>query len=581
MADVFMKSPTKFLLFNEFSHFSSPHNHGRIECYTCMSSASSKFRAICTPSKISIINVNFQSSCGVCMFNERKKCENSVNLKIRVSSVEHELGETPFMEDEADVKQLSGTKLDFGTASANHPLKLSNRGELKLYYLEERNEGLLSKRIVGLSRANKHISALQLFNSMIFSGLRPELLACNSLLACLSRKNLLNDLLRVFTTMSRDKIISAHSCSLVLKTVAKHCGRKEALQMFDEWEVVSEMKEHFDVILYNTAITICGKENKWIEMERVWKTMKENGIVGTTITYRLLVCSFVRCGQYEKAIDAYVEMLQNGIEPECDAMHAIIGAYLKEEKWDLSLDVFYSMLDRGMKPNLIACNALINSLGKASKLRAAFKVYKHIRDLGHTPDSYTWNALLAALYRANQYADALQFFDSIQKEWSFEPTLQLYNTALMCCQRLGFWDKALQLLWKMESSGILVSTASYNVVIGACEVARKPKIALQVYAHMLDQNCVPDTFTHLSLIRSCIWGDLWDEVTHIFDESTPNVSLYNAAIHGMCLRGRIELAKRLYMRMRDIGLAPDGKTRALMLQFMQQDSTRGCAKSRE
>lgn len=67
----------------------------------------------------------------------------------------------------------------------------------------------------------------------------------------------------------------------------------------------------------------------------------------------------------------------------------------------------------------------------------------------------------------------------------------------------------------------------------------------------------------------------------LWQESTPNVSLYNAAIHGMCLRGRIELAKRLYMSMRDIGLVPDGKTRALMLQFMQQDSTRGCAKSRE
>ena len=55
--------------------------------------------------------------------------------------------------------------------------------------------------------------------------------------------------------------------------------------------------------------------------------------------------------------------------------------------------------------------------------------------------------------------------------------------------------------------------------------------------------------------------------------STPDVSLYNAAIHGMCLRGKYESAEKLYWKMRDIGLVPDGKTRALMLQYMQKNST--------
>lgn len=53
-----------------------------------------------------------------------------------------------------------------------------------------------------------------------------------------------------------------------------------------------------------------------------------------------------------------------------------------------------------------------------------------------------------------------------------------------------------------------------------------------------------------------------------------DVSLYNAAIHGMCLRGKIESAKKLYMRMRKSGLKPDGKTRALMLQNLAKHSIR-------
>lgn len=49
-------------------------------------------------------------------------------------------------------------------------------------------------------------------------------------------------------------------------------------------------------------------------------------------------------------------------------------------------------------------------------------------------------------------------------------------------------------------------------------------------------------------------------------KAEPNGSLYNAAIQGSCLRKEIDLARRFYVKMREIGLQPDGKTRAMMLQ---------------
>ncbi|XP_048494441.1 pentatricopeptide repeat-containing protein At3g29290 isoform X2 [Beta vulgaris subsp. vulgaris] len=596
VADILTNFPGNFVILNGLSCRQCLHNQdNRARYYVVyMNSNALKFQKQTHfhefNTRIADININFHGLgprlCHISSFDKPGKTRNSVNFKLMVASVEHGLvskqGETPFVEDEVEEKQWSFRNLDCGNGSSNCLSLALKEGEMKLYYLEERDEVALSKRILGLSRNNKRTSALQLFRSMEFAGLRADLHACNSLLACLSRKDMVDDMLRVFAIMRRDKILSGHSCSLVLKAVASCHGSDKALQMFDEWEVESEMRNYFDAIVYNTMISICGKENRWVQMERVWKAMKENGNIGTAVTYRILVCTLVRCGQYEIAIDAYAEMLQNGIKPEYDAMQAVIGAYSKEEKWDLALSVFQSMLNYGLKPNLISCNALINSLGKAGKLKEAFKVYKHIRFLGHTPDSYTWNALLSAFYRANQYVNALRFFDSIQRDGSLKPNLQIYNTALMCCQRLGFWDKALKFLWKMEDLEISVSTESYNIAIGACEVARKPKVALQIYEHMVHKKCAPDTFTLLSLIRSCIWGDLWDEVEDILNESTANVSLYNAAIHGMYLRGRVESAKRLYLRMRDIGLVPDGKTRALMLQCMQQKiKLRLLKKSRE
>ena len=48
------------------------------------------------------------------------------------------------------------------------------------------------------------------------------------------------------------------------------------------------------------------------------------------------------------------------------------------------------------------------------------------------------------------------------------------------------------------------------------------------------------------------------------------MSLYIAAIHGMCLRREFKLAKELYVEMREVGLEPDGKTRAMMLQNLKR-----------
>ncbi|KAK6129196.1 hypothetical protein DH2020_037026 [Rehmannia glutinosa] len=432
---------------------------------------------------------------------------------------------------------------DLEEEDENH---LDNRSEIsvkpihetgeEIYYLEETNEEILSKRVLELSRSNKVRSALSLYKSMVFSSLRPNAHACNSLLSCLLRDGRLDDALKVFEFMQSSEIITGHTYSLILKAVASVRSSDAALRMFEEAERDVKTKKYMDTIVYNTMIAIFGKTSDWIQAERMWRSLQDNSHVGTVVTYRLLICLFVRCGQNELALDAYHEMIRNGLTPGDDAMQAIIGACAREGKWDMALNVFQSMLDSEVKPSLITCNALVNSLGKAGKVEIAFKVYGLMKSLDYTPDAYTWNALIGALNRANRHADALRLFE--------------------CSDEAAMGD---------GSFGFRVSVTSYNLVIGACEVARKPKVALQVYEHMVQQKQSPDIFTLLSLIRGCIWGSLWDEVKEIL-KSEPNGSLYNAAIQGMCLRSKTDLARKLYMKMHQIGLKPDGKTRALMLQ---------------
>ena len=55
--------------------------------------------------------------------------------------------------------------------------------------------------------------------------------------------------------------------------------------------------------------------NNVYEAERVWRVMITDGLIGTEVTYSLLVSIFVRCGRSELALDAYDEMIHKNISP--------------------------------------------------------------------------------------------------------------------------------------------------------------------------------------------------------------------------------------------------------------------------
>uniref|UniRef100_A0A0D9VR43 PROP1-like PPR domain-containing protein n=1 Tax=Leersia perrieri TaxID=77586 RepID=A0A0D9VR43_9ORYZ len=455
------------------------------------------------------------------------------------------------------------------SAAASAAENKSEIGESRLHFLEERDEETLSKRLIRLGQSNKVRSATELFDSMRASGLQPSAHACNSLLACFVRRGSFADAMKIFEFMKGKGMATGHTYTLILKAVASSEGYFAALKMFGEIE--ESDKKNVDVIVYNTTISVCGRAKDWRQVERLWRRLGENSLSETLMTYDLLISVFVQCGQSDLAIDAYQEMLQRGIDPSEDILKAIIASCTKEGKWEFALTTFRRMLSAGVKPSIIVFNSIINSLGKAGEDELAFRMYHLLTSSGLKPDQYTWSALLSALYRSGRCWDVLDLFQGIKTKHSALLNSHLYNIALMSCERLGQWEHALQLLWMMEKGGIQISAVSYNHVIGACEVAREPKVALKLYQRMTRQGCSPDTFTHLSVIRACIWGSLWNEVEDILKEVAPDSSVYNTVIHGLCLRGKIKLARKVYMQMRSIGLKPDGKTRSFMLQHIAAD----------
>lgn len=447
----------------------------------------------------------------------------------------------------------------------------------------EGNEARLSIMVISLSRANKVSSASTLYRRMADSGLQPTLHACNSLIACFLRRGFIDDALSIFESMKKMTIKpSEYTYSLVIKAVGHSRGWQYALHLLKEIETQDSLR--LDTVAYNTLISVCGRVGKWKEVHQLWGKLKQKGCKETMVTYRLLVSTFVQSDQVELALQAYHDMTNNGWKPNEDVLKGLTCVCAKGGQWILALDFFQKMVDLGTKPSKITYNTLINSLGKAQEVDLAFKTYEHMQAVGHRADAYTMRALLNCLKRTDQFTRSISLFESLKASRNFEMDTEIYNMALVSCQRLGLWEKALQYVWEMEKSGVKPGTLSYNILISTCEVARQPKVALQVYEHMLCVDCTPNTFTYLPLIRACGRGLLWCELQQVLKSLShigvaPNASIYNTLIQTLCSYGQIKLAKEFYLKMLRNGYRPDSRTSCQMLEYLPKHFMQNCKKS--
>ncbi|GJP49753.1 hypothetical protein CLOM_g8926 [Closterium sp. NIES-68] len=221
-------------------------------------------------------------------------------------------------------------------------------------------------------------------------------------------------------------------------------------------------------------------------------------------------------------------------------------------------------------------NALISALARAGKWQIALSVFARMKKLGIPPDHFTWSGLASALARAGEFDRAMALFEYMGERERLEPTVVVCNCALLACQRKAKWQRALQLLWRMERMGVQADVRSYSMVIRTCELAGQSEAAMTVYQRMQKTGCKPNTFTLASLIRILGKTKDWQGAVKIFEDARSsgvplNAHLFNALLEAL-LHNRQVAAARLYrVQMRRYRVVEDENTRAILKRAEQRE----------
>lgn len=186
---------------------------------------------------------------------------------------------------------------------------------------------------------------------------------------------------------------------------------------------------------FTSLMQIAGKSKQTDKAVAIFEAMKEIGTMKpNTFSYTALISALARVGDWERAEMYFQEMKK------------------------------IARTDTTVSPNRVTFSSMISVYDKANKFDMAMKTYKEQLDSNIQPDLITYASILTACQRAGSLKNAVEIVEAMHANGLLGP-LQLYHNLLGECA--DDWETALEIFCRMQSAGITVNAATFNLVVKA------------------------------------------------------------------------------------------------------------------
>eukprot|EP00980_Cylindrotheca_fusiformis_P000655 scaffold160_cov136-Cylindrotheca_fusiformis.AAC.2 len=203
------------------------------------------------------------------------------------------------------------------------------------------------------------------------------------------------------------------------------------------------------------------------------------------VSYNIVLNALTNRGRYQDAVELFYEMKKAGIKPDKRSYTSLAMAitFDIEVEGDIE-ELFYDMKEQGVVPDVVTFNTAIKSLCKQKKISAAKKIVNMMEGSGVLPNSMTYGLLMKGLIDTGYAGAALTLFEtacSDRKTVVLTENPYLYTTAISAAASLGDYERALELLSRMNEIGVKPNLKTMTAIMGACLAAGKPDLAVDIY----------------------------------------------------------------------------------------------------
>ncbi|KAF4366451.1 pentatricopeptide repeat-containing protein At4g01570 [Cannabis sativa] len=338
---------------------------------------------------------------------------------------------------------------------------------------------------------------------------------------------------------------------------------------FFKWCSLSANFKH-SPLSYSIIFRILCRTGYLHEVPDLLDSMKGDGVVVDSETFKVLLDSFIRSGNFLSALKILDVMEELGASLNTQMYDSVIVALVRKNQLSLALSMFFKLLDdETYVPSFIACNELLVALRKAD-MRVEFKqFFDKLREKnGFVMDIWGYNICIHAFGCWGDLGTSLKLFKEMKA--SMDPDLCTYNSLLHVLCFVGKVKDALAVWEELKFSGHEPDEFTYRIIIQGCSKSYRIDDATKIFNEMQHNGLRPDTVVYNSLIDGLFKARKVNDACQLFEKMTQegvrtSSWTYNILIDGLFRNGRAQAGYALFCDLKKKGQFVDGVTYSIVV----------------
>ncbi|KAF6156763.1 hypothetical protein GIB67_033232 [Kingdonia uniflora] len=300
--------------------------------------------------------------------------------------------------------------------------------------------------------------------------------------------------------------------------------------------------------------------------------MKEDGIVVSSMTFKVILDAFIRSGKFDWALEVLDDMEQVGTKLSPYMYNSVLVALIRKNQLGLALSMFYKLVEASGADS-ICVNELLVAFRKAG-MRLEFKrVFEKFREKGFEFDTRGYNICIHAFGCWGDLHTSLMLYNEMRDRGpgsAVKPDLCTYNSLIRVLCAVGKVNDALAVWEELKESGHEPDDFSYRTIIQGCCKSYRMDDAIRNFNEMQYNGFRPDTVVCNSLLDGLFKVRKLKEACELFEKMVndgvrASCWTYNVLIDGLFKNGRAVAAYTLFCDLKKKGQYVDAITYSIVI----------------
>ncbi|KAK7272253.1 hypothetical protein RJT34_28733 [Clitoria ternatea] len=231
-----------------------------------------------------------------------------------------------------------------------------------------------------------------------------------------------------------------------------------------------------NLVSWNTMIVGYMRNGEIENAFQLFDELPEKNVISWTA----LIGGFVKRDYHEEALECFQTMQLAGVAPDHVTIISVLSACANLGTLGLGLWVHRLVMTQDFRNYVRVSNSLIDMYSRCGCIEIAHQVFDRMPE----KTVVSWNSIIVGFAVNGLAAEALNFFNSMQKE-GLEPDGVSYTGALTACSHAGLIDEGLRIFDNMKRvHGIFPRIEHYGCLVDLYSRAGRLEEALNVIKNM-------------------------------------------------------------------------------------------------